>query len=109
PYSSYSLTTFLDRASRDKSGVFPDTSGRYLLRYNAQTKVFSFIDKKEINEILLDENADSLQKKKIDGLLPNNAVKFSVERLATRAMIRNILLHDYDKPTRVTLEPHEEP
>lgn len=109
PYSGYSLSTFIDRAKRGKGGVFPDTSGRYLIRYNGEKDELSFIDKKEFNEILLDETADSLEGKKIDGLLPNNAVKFSVERMSTRAMIRNILLHDYDKPERVVLEAHEEP
>lgn len=107
PFSSYSLTTFLDRAQRGRGGVYPDTSGRYLLRFNAEDETLSFIDKQEINEILIDSSPEELVSRKKTGEMPSNAVKYSVERLSSRAMIRNIILHDYTKPTRATLSADE--
>ena len=109
PYSSYSLSTFIDRMTRGKGGVYPDTTGRYLLRYDAKKDELSFIDKKEINEILLDEGAEGLLSKRTVSQMPNNAVKYSVERLSQRAMIRNIILHDYQKPRPTKLEADEMP
>lgn len=107
PYSSYSLSVFLNRIAHGKSGVYPDTTGRYLLRYNHEKDEMSFIDKKEKNEVLLEETVDSLLLKKKVSTLPSNALKFSVQSLSTRAMIRNIILHDYKKPSVVELEPLE--
>lgn len=109
PFSSYSLSTFISRALRGKGGVYPDTTGRYLLRYSAENEELSVIDKKELNEVLLDESPQTLLEKRSSGDLPSNAVKYSVERLSTRAMIRNIILHDYSKPKRVSLEASEQP
>ena len=107
PYSSYSLTTFLDRVVKGKGGVYPDTTGRYLLRYNATTEEMSFIDKKEMNEVLLEDIAETLMAKKVVSSMPNNAVKYSVQSLSMRAMIRNIILHDYQKPQLVGLTQDE--
>lgn len=107
PYSEYSLSTFLDRALNNKGGVYPDTKGRYLLRYNEKTKEISLIDKKELNEVLLDVDLEELLIKKHTSSLPNNAVKYSVEKLSQRAMIRNILLYDHEKPKLVNLMDEE--
>lgn len=107
PYSSYSLTTFLDRVLKGKGGVYPDTTGRYLLRYNATTEEMSFIDKKEMNEVLLEDVAETLIHKKNVSTMPNNAVKYSVQSLSMRAMIRNIILHDYQKPQQAVLSGNE--
>lgn len=109
PYSSYSLTTFLNRALKGKDGVYPDTTGRYLLRYNATNEEMSFIDKKEMNEVLLEDVPETLREKKVVSTMPNNAVKFSVQSLSMRAMIRNIILHDYQKPQLVALTVDELP
>lgn len=108
PYSSYSLRTFFERARIGKGGVYPDATGRYVLSYDEKEEKLSFIDKKEINEILLDESPESMQKKCSVGEMPATAVKYSVEKLSTRAMIRNIMLHDYERPKLVRLEPEEE-
>lgn len=107
PYSSYSLTTFLDRVVKGKGGVYPDTTGRYLLRYNSTTEEMSFIDKKEMNEVLLEDIGETLMAKKVVSSMPNNAVKYSVQSLSMRAMIRNIILHDYQKPQLVGLTQDE--
>lgn len=109
PASDYSLSTFLQRARRGKGGVFTDITSTYLLRYNPQNERFSWIDRKKNREVLLDTDMESLEKSKAHGPLPNNAVKFSVERLSLRAMIRNILLHDLPPARHVTLLPNEAP
>lgn len=44
---------------------------------------------------------------KVVGSLPNNAVKYSVERMSARAMIRNILLFDKGQVELVDLKPEE--
>lgn len=109
PYSSYSLSTFLERVIKGKGGVYPDTTGRYLLRYNSVTEEMSFIDKKEMNEVLLEDSAETLSAKKVVSSIPKNAVKYSVQSLSMRAMIRNIILHDYQKPQLVGLTQEEMP
>ena len=109
PYSDYSLTTFLARCEKGKGGVFPDTTAKLLLRYNAETERFSIIDRKANHEIELDTSLGDLLERRQTGQLPNNAVRYSVERLSSRAMIRNIMLLDKPKPKRVVLLPNEEP
>ena len=109
PYSDYSLSTFLARAARGKSGVFADTTAKLLLRYNAEQERFSVIDRVANREITLDDGMDDMLNKKRGGTMPNNAVKYSVERMSSRAMIRNILLMDKGQVKKIALTPDEEP
>lgn len=109
PYSDYSMTTFLNRCEKGKGGVFPDTTTKILLRYTAETKRFSIIDRKHNREVELSCSMDEIKQAKEMGQLPNNAVRYSVERLSARAMIRNIILLDKPKPNRIELEPNEVP
>lgn len=109
PYSDYSLSTFLDRCARGKGGVFPDTKAKLLLRYNSDKEMFSLIDREANREVELDVSIATLQETRTHGQLPNNAVKYSVERLSARTMIRNILLLDKPVSTKVALLPNEVP
>lgn len=109
PYSDYSLSTFLGRCARGKGGVFPSTTAQLLLRYNPETEQFSLIDRVANREVQIDTHLEDLVKFKKHGQLPNNAVKYSVERLSSRAMIRNILLLDKPVSTKVKLLPNEQP
>ena len=109
PYSDYSLSTFLSRCARGKGGVFPDTTAKILLRFNPNTEGFSIIDRQANREVELGVGLIELIEGKLQGQLPNNAVKYSVERLSSRAMIRNILLLDKPKATKVDLLPNEQP
>ena len=109
PYSDYSLTTFLQMCGEGKGGVFADTTSKILLRYTADTDRFSLIDRKENRELELACTLDELLEAKEVGQMPNNAVRYSVERLSARAMIRNIILLDKPKPNRVELLPKEIP
>jgi single-stranded DNA-specific DHH superfamily exonuclease len=109
PYSNYSMSTFLARCQRGKGGVFPDTKAKVLLRYNPETERFSIIDRRENYEILIDATvADLIEKKKV-GQMPNTELKYSVERLSSRAMIRNVLLLDKPVPQKVALLENEVP
>lgn len=114
PYSDYSMSSFLDRIERTgKGGVFPDINAKLLLRYDPSTERFSIINREANQEVLLDVTLQQLRTPanvetvidmsatqaptsgaKVVGNLPNNAVKYSVERMSSRAMIRNILLHE---------------
>lgn len=109
PYSDYSMTTFLALCEEGKGGVFADTTSKILLRYTPETEKFSIIDRKENREIELSCTMHELLEAKEFGQLPNNAVRYSVERLSARAMIRNIILMDKPDPVRVDLLPHEAP
>lgn len=109
PYSDYSLSTFLARAQKGKSGVFTDTTAKILLRYNAETERLSLIDRVQNREILIDYTIDNLMESKREGTMPNNAVKYSVERMSSRAMIRNILLLDKGQVKKIDLLPNETP
>ena len=109
PYSDYSLSTFLARARKGKSGVFADTTAKVLIRYNAETEAFSVIDRVANREVMLSDGIDDIESKKKVGKMPNNAVKYSVERMSSRAMIRNIMLLDKGKVKKVPLLPEEEP
>lgn len=116
PYSDYSMTTFLDRiANSNKGGVFPDINARFLLRYAADTERFSIIDREKNTETLLqatlhelrtmagtqaDDEGSLTQGHRVVSDLPNNAVKYSVERMSLHAMVRNILL---DKPAAISM------
>lgn len=109
PYSNYSMSTFLERCAQGKGGVFPDITANLLLRFNTENEQFSLIDRKANREIQLVHSLQDFQDNKISGNLPNNAVRFSVESLSLRAMIRNIILLDHKKPTRVALLDNEKP
>lgn len=109
PYSDYSMSTFLERCGRGKGGVFPDITAKLLLRFNPETEHFSVIDRKANREIMLVHSLKDFQDRQVVGSLPNNAVKYSVESLSLRAMIRNIILLDHQRPTRVALLPNEKP
>lgn len=122
PYSEYSMTTFLDRIKNDKKGgVFPDTTARYLLRYSMDNEKFSLIDRKSKEEFILEDATlenmstnflDENDQRNPEGCkyvteLPNNALKYSVERMSSRAMIRNIILSQDFKVNRVLLNDTE--
>lgn len=109
PFSDYSLSTFLARCEQGKGGVFPDTTAKILLRFSPDTGRFSIIDRKANREVELACSLEDLMKRRQPGQLPNNAVRYSVERLSSRAMIRNIILLDKPKPAKVELLPHEAP
>lgn len=115
PYSDYSMTTFLERVREGKGGVFPDIKSKFLLRYNEETKKFSFIDREKNDEFMLDVELDDLyntveaEGNRVIGELPNNAVKYSVERLSIRSMVRNILLNEDIKVQRLELSNEEKP
>ena len=109
PYSNYSMSTFLDRIERGKGGVFPDITANLLIRYNPESERFSLIDRKANREVMIDASLSDFRTRRLVGNLPNNAVKYSVEALSTRAMIRNIILLDHQRPTRVPLQPNERP
>lgn len=116
PYSDYSMTTFLERIiARNEGGVFPDITSKYLLRYNSDTNVFSFIDRTKNDEFLLQTNVQTLWDSpdeggaRESGELPNNAVKYSVQRLSVRSMIRNILLNEELQIKRLELNEDEKP
>lgn len=107
PYSDYSLSTFLDRVEQGKGGVFPDTKAQLLLRYRPEIDEFSLIDRRANREFTLPYKLADLRNHKTEDQLPDNAVKFSVERLSSRAMIRNIMLLDKPSPIKVPLLDHE--
>lgn len=116
PFSDYSMTTFLLRTQEGKGGVFPDTTAKVLLRYNEKTNQFSLIDREKKDEYLIPATFEELyglasddEGVRVIGELPNNAVKYSVERLSSRAMIRNIILNDELKIQRLPLEKEEQP
>lgn len=127
PFSDYSMSTFLNRIERTgKGGVFPDINAKLLLRYDSSTERFSVIDRDANQEVLLavslselktaagddnvnmvDGEAQPVKGCRVKGHLPNNAVKYSVERMSSRAMIRNILLHEELDIKLVDLTPEE--
>lgn len=116
PFSDYSMTTFLLRTQEGKGGVFPDTTAKVLLRYNEKTQSFSIIDREKKDEYMIPATFEELyglasddQGVRVIGEMPNNAVKYSVERLSSRAMIRNIILNEDLKIQRLALEPEEQP
>lgn len=109
PYSSYSLSTFLARSAAGKSGEFPDTTGKYILRYRAETGSLSFVDKQALTEQLITQSPQELMEKHIHRTpIPPQSVRYSVERLSVRAMIRNILLSDAPAPVQVPLNDDEQ-
>lgn len=103
PFSDYSMSTFLARCERGKGGVFADIKARILLRFDAETEKFSIIDRGNLNEVELQCSLAELKDNKSVGELPNNAVRFSVERMSLRSMVRNILLHDMEKTQYIEL------
>ncbi len=107
PYSEYSMTEFLNDAAKGKSGVFPDRSGNIVLKYSASSESFSIIDKRVNNEVKLGYTLENILEKKQNSELPNNAVKYSVEKLSQRAMVRNILLSGDTKPKKLVLSENE--
>lgn len=109
PYSDYSLSTFLARTLKGKGGVFADIRAKLLLRYNPETERFSIIDREFNREVLIDATPEMLMERKIQGQLPNNAIKFSVESLSSRAMIRNILLFNRPRAEKLDLTSQQEP
>jgi single-stranded DNA-specific DHH superfamily exonuclease len=109
PYSEFSLSEFFADAAKGIGGVFPDRTGNYVLKYNANREMFSFIDKRENNEIDLQDTIENLIERKKTGSLPNNAVKYSVEKMSQRSMIRNILLSGNIRTKKITLTPEEKP
>lgn len=109
PFSDYSMTTFLGRCAQGKGGVFADTTAKVLLRYRADTETFAVIDRKANMETELSITLADLLDGKKQEQLPNNAVKYSVERLSSRAMIRNIILLNKPESKKVALLPEEKP
>ena len=109
PYSDYSLSTFLARTLKGKGGVFADIRAKLLLRYNPETERFSIIDREFNREVLIDATPETLMERKIQGQLPNNAIKYSVESLSSRAMIRNILLFNRPRAEKLALNEDEMP
>lgn len=109
PYSDYSLSTFLDICRKGKGGVYPDIGAKVLLRYNPESERFSLIDRASNNEVEIDASLEMINKEKTVGQLPNNALRYSVERLSSRAMIRNIIMLDKPAPQRIDLHETEEP
>ncbi len=109
PFSDYSMTTFLARCAQGKGGVFPDTTSKVLLRYREESETFAIIDRKANHEMELSATLEDLAKAKVQEQLPNNAVKYSVERLSSRAMIRNIMLLNKPTAKKVALMDHEKP
>lgn len=109
PFSDYSMTTFLQRAAQGKSGVFPDTKAKVLLRYNGDTGQFSIIDRAKNHEVMIMADLPALLELKESGQASSAGLKYSVERLSSRAMIRNIMLLGKDAPKRVELLDNEEP
>lgn len=108
PYSDYSMTTFIARCRSGKGGVFPDIKAKVLIRYNAETEKLSLINRSSLEEIELQCSLDDLDEKKVVGELPNNAVRFSVERMSLRAMVRNVLLHNMEKSKNIQLNGVEQ-
>ena len=109
PYSSYSLSTFLARAAEGKGGDFPDTTGNYLLRFRADTGELSFVDKKNLTESRIEQSPQDLaDKHRTVRPIPSQSVRYSVERLSSRAMIRNLLLFDAPAPLQVPLVDDEQ-
>lgn len=104
PYSDYSLRSFLERCGRGKGGVFPDTTAKVLLRFRPELNQFSLIDRVANREVQLPYTLEELQlgRKEVEEM-PLNAVKYSVERMSARAMIRNIILLDKPSPKKVPL------
>ena len=109
PFSDYSMTTFLARCAQGKGGVFADTTSKLLLRYRAENETFAIISRTDNMETELSVSLDDLLKAKTQEQLPNNAVKYSVERLSSRAMIRNIILLNKPESKKVDLLPEEKP
>lgn len=109
PYSDYSITTFLELAAQGKSGVFADTKAKLLLRYNAETQRFSLIDRVAKQEVMISANMEKILESKVVSQAPNTEIKYSVEQLSRRAMIRNILLLDKRPLVKVELKKTEEP
>lgn len=109
PYSSYSLSTFLARAAEGKVGDFPDTTGNYMLRYRSETGEISFVDKKALTESRIGKSPQQLveEHRKVHPI-PSQSVRYSVERLSSRAMIRNLLLFDAPAPQQVSLHEEEQ-
>lgn len=109
PYSSYSLSTFLQRAAAGKTSEFPDTTGRYMIRFRAQSGALSLVDKKELTEKRITQTPEELasaQHRRVHPI-PSQSVRYSVQRLSTRAMIRNLVLSDAPDPVQVPLEGQE--
>lgn len=109
PFSDYSMTTFLARCAQGKGGVFADTTAKILLRYREESETFAVIDRKANMEMELSVTLADLLDAKKQEQLPNNAVKYSVERLSSRAMIRNIILLNKPESKKVTLNAEEKP
>lgn len=108
PYSSYSLSTFLARSAAGKSGEFPDTTGKYMIRYRAEKGELSFVDKQALTEQRITQSPQELAEfhRQVHPI-PSQSVRYSVERLSSRAMIRNIILSDAPAPVQVELTPEE--
>lgn len=94
-HSEMSILPFLKNADRNFSGVFPDRTGRHLLKIN--NFEVSLIDKESNNEFKLMTNGvpstpiDMIEEMSI-GDLPNTGIKYSVEQLSLHETVRNILL-----------------
>src|SRR5690606_18246856 len=110
PYSSYSLSTFLARSAAGKSGEFPDTTGKYMIRYRADKGELSFVDKQALTEQLITQTPEELLSEQHRHVhpIPSQSVRYSVERLSARAMIRNLTLSDAPAPVQVHLEGEEQ-
>lgn len=109
PFSSYSLSTFLSRAAEGKAGEYPDTTGKYMLRYRTETGEVSFVDKEALTETRIDKTVEELTNENRQVRpIPSQSVRYSVERLSSRAMIRNLLLFDAPAPKQVPLINDEE-
>ena len=96
-YSDTSVKSFLINAITDKefSGVFPDRTGKVLLKISNQEA--SVIDKVSNNEYKLLKNGEPMTPNElfdnmVIGELPNTGIKYSVEQLSLHETVRNILL-----------------
>ena len=98
PYSEFSFSNFIDKCAEGNDGHYPDINGRYVMKYDAGDRLFTLLDEKTGVETTIDaENPEDLRPgagtfKMVPADPPAAGIKYSVEALARKSMVRNILL-----------------
>ncbi len=88
-YSDFSLEKFV---ASNKDGYFPDRTGQYLLEIDGNN--YHLIDKVKHGKTKLKADLPKMQESLRVSNIPNQSIKYSVEKLSEQWMIHSLLLSD---------------
>jgi len=88
-FSDFNLQKFI---LEKKNGYYPDRTNRYLLEIDNEQ--FILVDKQEHTKVVLDANQQHMLECLGNSSIPNNSVKYSVEKLSEQMMVHSLLLTD---------------